>query len=349
MSSLVQPAEQVGERVPYACAPYVYLGRTLVEWNELEEAEPLLLRGIELAELALQWDVHVDGCRDLALLHWIRREYAEAHTWIDKAVQACREDPSFLDALRARIWLAQADGDPRWLETAIRWAERRTLEASGEYDWELQTLIRVRIAQHRACGEPDLAPILALLDKRLADPPTTSSGWLVQNLLLKASLLDALGRREEALSPLLRAIEVAERAGWMLVFVEHGPPMYDLLQVAARQAQIGYVRQILVAFEARGRAGMDDVRRPPPPPAQAALVEQLTRREREVLRLLATTLSGPELANRLTISLSTLRTHTKNIYAKLGAHSRLDAVSRAAELGLLSGPGKTTRKRDDRR
>jgi LuxR family maltose regulon positive regulatory protein len=344
---VVEPAEQSGERVPQACEVYIYLGRTLVEWNELEQAEPLLLHGIELAELALEWKVRVQACRDLALLHWIRREYDEAHAWMDRAVRDWRADPAYLHALRVRIWLAQAEDDPRWLDEASRWAQGRALEPSGEYDWELQTLIRVRIAQVRdrpRTRVPYLAPILALLDARLADPPTMSRGWLVQNLLLKANLLDALGRTQEARAPLLRAVEVAEQAGWMLVFVEHGPPMYALLKSLVRQGSTGYLQRILAAFEARGRAG--DRRFTPPSPqavAGAQIVEPLTEREREVLRLLPTALSGPEIADRLAISLSTFRSHTKSIYAKLDAHSRLEALSRAAQLGLLPGSDKPTK------
>ena len=102
------------------------------------------------------------------------------------------------------------------------------------------------------------------------------------------------------------------------------------------------------AFEVRGRAKVHTrASRSSSPPSQAALVEPLTERELEVLRLMATTLSGPEIADQLTISVSTLRTHTKNIRGKLGAHSRLDAISRAAELGLLPGPGQTSRVHND--
>ena len=114
--------------------------------------------------------------------------------------------------------------------------------------------------------------------------------------------------------------------------------MYKLLQDAARRNIVAdHARRILAAFEMRGRAG---IRNPQRLPHQAAagdfsLFEPLSEREQEVLRLLATTLSGPEIADRLTISLSTFRSHTKSIYAKLEAHSRLDAVARAEALQLL--------------
>jgi LuxR family maltose regulon positive regulatory protein len=349
MASLVQPAEEAGRPEPYACTVYVYLGRTLVEWDELEEAEPLLVRGIELAERTGEWSLVVDACRDLAVLYSVQGHYADAHAWMDKALQACHEDPSWLEALRARIWLAQAEDDPRWLEAAICWAEGRPLEPSGEYDWELQTLFRVRIAQYRVHGEPDLAPILALLDERLAADPLGSSGWQVQNHAIKALLLDVLGRRDEAMAPLARALGIAQETGRVTVWLEHGPPMIELLRKAVRTDCLGAVgashaRRVVDAFEARGRTRR---RRPAPGErpsiqaittgGQAVLLDPLSERELEVLRLLATTLSGPEIADELVISLGTFRSHTKRIYSKLDVHSRLDAVARAQTLGLLLG------------
>ena len=114
--------------------------------------------------------------------------------------------------------------------------------------------------------------------------------------------------------------------------------MYRLLREAARRNIVGdHTRRILAAFETRGRTGTLEHQRLPLQAAtgEAPLIEPLSEREQEVLRLLATTLSGPEIADRLTISLSTFRSHTKSIYAKLDAHSRLDAVARAEALHLL--------------
>ena len=99
-----------------------------------------------------------------------------------------------------------------------------------------------------------------------------------------------------------------------------------LLAGAARRSPASYASRLLGAF--------DD--RPALPARRQPLVEPLSERELEVLRLLASDLDGPEIAAELFISLNTLRTHTRNIYAKLGVSSRRAAVTRAAELGLLS-------------
>lgn len=146
--------------------------------------------------------------------------------------------------------------------------------------------------------------------------------------------------------PLARALAIAEETGRVLAFLEHGSPMVDLLHEAVRQGvEASYARQILIAFEARGRAEVRQAEgRPSPaaiPSAQAALadtdhpIEPLSERELEVLRLLRSTLPQREIADTLYISINTVRSHVKHIYAKLGVHARIEAVARAEELGLL--------------
>jgi LuxR family maltose regulon positive regulatory protein len=338
LTSVVRPAEKAGERLPYACHFYAGLGRTLLSWNDFEQAEPLLWQAVDLAHLAMQTGVLVDCCRDLAALHMVQGDYQEAHAWMDKALEACHGEPAFLHALRARIWLTQAETEPRWLDLAIQWADGRVLEDPGDYSWELQSLVRVRIAQYRACREPDLVPILAVLDEHLEVTDLDSSGWRVQVLAIRALLLQALGRTREALQALKGSLEVAEATGRVTVFLEHGLPMYKLLKEAARRnVVVDHTRRIMAAFEMRGRTGTPDHQRLPLQAAsrEALLIESLSEREQEVLRLLATTLSGPEIADRLAISISTFRSHTKSIYGKLDVHSRLDAVARAQALHLL--------------
>jgi len=122
------------------------------------------------------------------------------------------------------------------------------------------------------------------------------------------------------------AVELAAPEGYVRTFLDEGPAMTRLLKVAARRSNApAYVHQLVRA------AGTDAGTRPP----RQGSVDALSERELEVLRLLRGDLDGPELANELVVSLNTLRTHTKNIYAKLGVRSRRGAVRRAEELGLL--------------
>jgi LuxR family maltose regulon positive regulatory protein len=130
-----------------------------------------------------------------------------------------------------------------------------------------------------------------------------------------------------ALASLHRAAVLAEPEGYVRIFIDEGPPMAALLKLAAKPRNASsYVRRLLAAVVTV--EGPSTVGQP--------LIEPLSERELEVLRLLGSELDGPEIARELTVSLATVRTHTRNIYAKLGVNSRTAAVRRAAELDLLS-------------
>ena len=152
--------------------------------------------------------------------------------------------------------------------------------------------------------------------------------------MLRALAHQMLGDIPAALACLERAVTLAEPEGYVRVFADEGPPMASLLRAAAKQGIARTMSRRLLAAVARprqpGRAG--------PSRAAGALIEPLSERELDVLRLLGTDLDGPAIARELTVSLNTMRTHTKNIYTKLAVTSRRAAVRRAAELGLPADP-----------
>jgi LuxR family maltose regulon positive regulatory protein len=151
--------------------------------------------------------------------------------------------------------------------------------------------------------------------------------------VLQALTHHARGDVPGGLAALERALTLAEPEGYMRVFVGEGPPMAALLRrVANQRTAWDYARRLL---DACGRAG-GTTPVGPTSPARQGLVEPLSERELDVLRLLGSDLDGPDIARELTVSLNTLRTHTRNIYAKLGVNSRRAAVRQAAELNLLS-------------
>jgi LuxR family maltose regulon positive regulatory protein len=150
--------------------------------------------------------------------------------------------------------------------------------------------------------------------------------------VLQALTHHARGDTSAARVPLERALTLAEPEGYVRVFVGEGAPMAALLRAVAKQrVSWNYVRQLL---DACGHTGTVASVRPATRRTQG-LVDPLSERELDVLRLLATELDGPDIARRLMVSLNTLRTHTKNVYAKLGVNSRRAAVRQAAELDLL--------------
>jgi LuxR family maltose regulon positive regulatory protein len=152
-------------------------------------------------------------------------------------------------------------------------------------------------------------------------------GSLIDGLVLQALALRARGNVPAALVPLARALALAEPEGYVRLFVDEGPPLASLLEAGAKRGIAPrYVRQLLTAFgTAEGNT-----------PANRDLIEPLSERELAVLRLLATELDGPAIARELLVSPNTMRTHTKNIFGKLGVNNRRAAVRRAEELQLLS-------------
>ena len=131
------------------------------------------------------------------------------------------------------------------------------------------------------------------------------------------------------------SLALCEPEGYTRVFVDEGQPMEALLRSASARGRSGeYARRLLAMFGAS-----DASEATPPGAAEPGLFEPLSEREREVLRLLDTELTGPEIARRLVVSLNTVRTHTKSIYTKLGVNNRRAAVRRAEELGQLRRGG----------
>jgi LuxR family maltose regulon positive regulatory protein len=278
-----------------------------------------------------------------ALLAAADGDHATALRHLDRAEELHR--PGFFPdvrpvaALRARIQLSEGD-----LAAAARWAVERGVSPTDppqflrEYDH--LTLVRLLLARQRAHLERDAADRALGLLEAVREAATTAgrAGSLVEVRLLTALTHDVRGRRAEALGALADALTLApEPEGWAQVFLDEGTPALSLLRaLAAERADTSgrQARRVLGVASASGAAGTSGT--------QAAGVRQpvqpLSERELQVLRLLGTELSGPEIARALFISPNTLRTHTKHVFTKLGVTSRRAAVARAGERGLL-GPG----------
>jgi LuxR family maltose regulon positive regulatory protein len=238
-------------------------------------------------------------------------------------------------ALTARVSVAQGR-----LGDALVWAREQGLSAGDDLSYlrefdhiTFARLLLARSIQDRA--ELPAREALELLERLLqAADAGSRTGSVIQVLVLQAVARQGQGDIPGALVPLERALTLAEPEGYVRVFVDEGPSMASLMEAAAkRRIAPDYVRHLLAAFGTSGDS----------PRVTQDLVEPLSDRELEVLRLLATDLDGPGIAGELVVSLHTVRSHTKSIYAKLGVNNRRAAVRRAGELGLLS------RTRDDRR
>jgi LuxR family maltose regulon positive regulatory protein len=223
-------------------------------------------------------------------------------------------------AMRARVWTRQ--GRP---ELALGWAADRGLSVSDEPDY-LREFEHVTLA--RALLAREDRAVAGFLERLLAAAEAGGRlGSLLEILVLRGLALEQRSDIDEAVGAVARALELAEREGYVRTFTDEGPAMATLLSAAAsRGVATAYVARLL---RSSGPGRTDPPRRSDVP------LDPLSERELDVLRLLASELSGPEIARYLVVSLNTVRTHTKNIYAKLGVGSRRAAVQRAEELGLL--------------
>jgi LuxR family maltose regulon positive regulatory protein len=240
-----------------------------------------------------------------------------------------------IDALKARVYLRQGR-----LSEALTWARERGLSVDDDLsylgEFEHITLVRLLIAQHQ--NDPLAGSIhqaFALLERLLqAAEAGGRMGSVIEILVLQALALQTQGNISQALASVQRALALAEPEGYVRIFVDEGEPMRSLIEKLPRgQNKIfpGYMDKLLAAFpqslEAMPQSKIAN--------QKSKIVDPLSERELEVLRLLRTELSGPEIARELIVSLNTLRTHTKNIFNKLGVNNRRAAVRRAEELNLF--------------
>jgi LuxR family maltose regulon positive regulatory protein len=256
-------------------------------------------------------------------------------------------------ALKARVWVRQDQ-----LSAAMAWEREQNLSPTDDLDYlhefEHLTLARVLIARYRnGRDEGSLRDARRLLDRlQQAAEAGCRAGSVIEILMLQALARHAQGDTPAAVISLERALTLAEPEGYVRLFVDEGEPMRLLIfDVGLRiekqerrksQKLIGYVEKLLAAFApaaAQPSATLAPALHSGASAAissqQSSIVEPLSERELDVLKLLATELSGPEIADRLSVSLNTVRTHTKNIYSKLGVNSRRAAIRRAEEVGLL--------------
>jgi len=233
-------------------------------------------------------------------------------------------------AVRARLRLRRGE-----LDKAEAWARERQLSPDDELsylrEYEHVTLARLLLGRHRLDRDGSaLEAALGLLDRlRAAAQDGGRDGTVLEVMILLALAHQARGDQPTALDVLQRAVVLAQPEGYVRLIADEGPPMAALLKSLTRQsAAPGYLRRLLAATTRTEHV----------PGRPAALVEPLSDRELDVLRLLGTDLDGPGIARALSVSLNTMRTHTRNIYAKLGVTSRRAAVRQAHDLDLLPGP-----------
>lgn len=212
------------------------------------------------------------------------------------------------------------------LEDADHWAAGAGVTVDGEAsllrEYENITLARLMLAR-----SPDRGLLRFLERLRKSAETGGRRASVIELRIIEALALEKTGASGPAVDALCRALELAVPEGHARPFLDEGDALTKLLKSAARRGTAAdFVRGLLGQMSSA------------PPVAHSNhrdLLDPLSDREIEVLRLLRTDLGGPEIARELGVSLNTLRTHTRNIFEKLGVNSRRAAVRRASELELL--------------
>lgn len=339
----LQLAKEQGDPVlPGTPELYLALSELRYEQGDLAAASQLWLSGETLRQRA-----SLSGAKYLWWVVQAQLKAAEGdlETALDQLQEAERlyyrtpipvPDVRPTQALRVRWWLRQGR-----LTEALGWVRKCGLSVDDPPDYLREykhlTLARVLIAQYRCDGADDLMDqITGLLTRLLAAAEAQERmGSMIKILVVLALAREAQGDVSAAITSLERALTLAEPERHIRIFAEAGTPMVQLLQECMnRTITPTYTQQLLTALETWGQP-QDDALSASVGASPQPLIEPLSQRELEVLRLLNTELSGPEIASELVVALSTVRTHTKRIYGKLNVTNRRAAVKRAAELGLI--------------
>ncbi len=306
---------------PIACEAHLGLARITYQWNDLDAAQRHGQQCLQLTQRMESVDTFASYGVFLARLKLAQGDAAGAAAILAEAEAFVRQH-NFLHQLPA-VAAAQ-------VLTLLQQGNVTAAAVLAQSHNHPISQARVHLAQ----GDPSAA-LAALQPLR---QQVDAKGWQDERLkimILQAVAFYALGEKEEAVKLLGEALALAEPGGFIRIFVDEGAPMAQLLSEAAAHGMMpDYISKLLAVFEAeqKGSAGES------PHLALASsqrLIEPLSERELEVLRLLRTELNGPEIARELLVSLNTLRTHTKNIYNKLGVNNRRAAIRRAEELDLL--------------
>jgi LuxR family maltose regulon positive regulatory protein len=328
---------------PLAGNAYAGLGQLHYEWNDLKRSEDFLRRGIALGKPWSSWESLVPGYMGLAQIHRVYQRWEAAFATLDELKEVCRQ--ANMEMLLPTVELARIrlEADRGNLDRVAQWlADRDGADeiAPGQLA-ESETLSQSRLLL--ALGRhSEVARQIERLLPRMEEGERW--GHVLEARVLQALALEGQGRRDDALAALETALALGEGEDYVRIFVDQGTPMRHLLEI--EQTEHGgspYISRLLAAFEAEP-APLEVTRNAVGAPSHPirltseipqGLIEPLTDRELEVLEELAKGLTNREIAERLMVSLNTIKTHTKSIYAKLEVRNRTEAVMRAQDLGLL--------------
>jgi LuxR family transcriptional regulator, maltose regulon positive regulatory protein len=329
-----------------AAGPQLALGTILYQLNDLAGAAAHIQHSADLFELSEHWA----KMHSYTMLAYLKQAQGEFETSTELFRKACaveetirveRSNPS--DRLRLTqlaILLSRVRPELAYFLTdAYRRSENLGLHSSDDVDFSSPVgYPRERMYTEVAClliALDRAAEALPLLTRLLEAAITMERhGDEIRYLVLVALAQHAMGNTQAALDSLGQALTLAEPQGYVRLFVDEGQPMAELLRFAVLHHIFpDYASKLLAAFpkDIQGAIQFDkDLTA-----SKQSLAEPLSEREIEVLRLMAKGYKYKEIAERLVVSINTVRHHTRNVYGKLDVNNRTQALGRAKELNLL--------------
>lgn len=316
------------------------------EWNNAETAERHLRECLEIKRRnPRNWLLALGAIRALVQRLWQHDERSEAMRLIDHQLESAQKHRNALvirqlQALQAQLSLWEHD-----LAAAAQWAEASHLATDENFsvgrEIEYLTFVRVLFAQTRY---DEAITLLNRLQRTVEADGRMRC--LLEILVLQALAYRSQGQTQPAMHALERALTLAEPEGYIRTFVDEGAPMVELLRQFMRDQQKtsppdssrvlqNYVLKLLAAFPSElAPAAMQTHKTSAALPA-SYLIDPLSERELEILKLIANGLSNPEIGRKLFVATSTVKRHINNIYAKLNVHTRTQAVAKGKELKVL--------------
>ena len=338
----LQQALERGRDLPAVGPACVGRGNLEYEWNHLDDATSLLQEGIKFCERTGNGRAILQARITLAFIKQARGDADSANAIMQQVGQITERQRhsqyrnSQVEAFSA--WLSLMQGDE---EASLRWLQRCNLSPNREIshlrEREYLTLVRVLIALSRLDEARQwLANLLYLAEAQ------GRTGSMIEILMLQAEAMYASGEVKQAVEQLSRALALAELEGYVRLFVDEGEPIAHLLVQMRRHSISGqpdtarYRERLLTLLPGRAR-DVDTLHSSVAVSGSgmSSLVEPLSERELEVLRLIVAGCSNREIADRLVIAVSTVKWYVNAIYGKLQVESRTKAIARARELNIM--------------
>jgi LuxR family maltose regulon positive regulatory protein len=315
-----------GRPLPLAGHAHMGLGLITYDLNDLAQAREHLAQGLGLGRQLRLTTGAMQAMFTLARIQHLMGEKEAALATVREARQAASQFN--LPLIDAFVAACEADLNSRLgdIDAVARWAEQAGLSPGDPPSFlrESEYLTYARLLLHQRRLE-EVHTLLANLERHAQERGLQRS--LIAIHILQALTQQALGHKEQALARFEQAVRLAAPGGYRRAFLDEGQPALELLPAVRRLAP-QFVDELLACAPAE--PSCDRLA-----PQKQPLVEPLSERELEVLALLAEGLSNREIADKLFVSVGTVKTHVHNIYGKLGVGGRTQATAEARELGLL--------------